>query len=142
MTGTRVHVARAIGAPAERVWALLTDTSSYRDWNRSIVSIDGTVAQGSTISLVSTVDPKRVFRLTVSKLARPTLMVWSSGMPLGLFRGIRTYRLAEADGSTEFSMTEEFSGPLAGLIARSIPDMTESFGLFADGLKAAAESTG
>ena len=36
-------------------------------------------------------------------------------------------------------MTEEFTGPLSGLIARSIPDMTDSFNQFADGLKAAAE---
>ena len=39
----------------------------------------------------------------------------------------------------EFSMTEEFTGPLAGLITTAIPDMTESFNQFADGLKTAAE---
>jgi hypothetical protein len=36
-------------------------------------------------------------------------------------------------------MTEEFSGPLAGLITKAIPDLTESFNQFADGLKASAE---
>jgi hypothetical protein len=39
-------------------------------------------------------------------------------------------------------MREVYSGPLAGLISRSIPDMTESFEQFADGLKEAAESAG
>jgi hypothetical protein len=67
-------------------------------------------------------------------------MVWSDGMPLGLFRGVRTYLLEERDGATEFSMTEVFSGPLSGLITKAIPDMTESFSLFTDGLEAAAES--
>lgn len=52
---------------------------------------------------------------------------------------LRTYRLVERDGSMEFSMTEEFTGPLAGLITTAIPDMTESFNQFADGLKTAAE---
>jgi uncharacterized protein YndB with AHSA1/START domain len=29
------HVSRRIDAPADRVWGLLTDSSSYRDWCRS-----------------------------------------------------------------------------------------------------------
>jgi hypothetical protein len=37
-------------------------------------------------------------------------------------------------------MKEEFSGLLEPMISKSIPDMTESFELFADGLKRAAES--
>jgi hypothetical protein len=68
-------------------------------------------------------------------------MVWSDAMPLGLFKGVRTYQLIEQGGATEFSMTEVFSGPLSGLITKAIPDMTESFGQFADGLKAAAEAS-
>jgi hypothetical protein len=67
-------------------------------------------------------------------------MTWSDGMPMGLFRGVRTFELADRGGSTMFSMREVYSGPLAGLITRSIPDMTESFEQFADGLKTAAES--
>jgi hypothetical protein len=31
----RYHVSRHIDAPVERVWALLTDASSYRAWNRA-----------------------------------------------------------------------------------------------------------
>jgi hypothetical protein len=68
-------------------------------------------------------------------------MVWGDMMPLGLFEGERTYRLEEVAGGTEFSMTELLSGPLAGLITRTIPDMTDSFNQFADGLKTAAEAT-
>lgn len=37
-------------------------------------------------------------------------------------------------------MTEKFSGPMAGLFTNAIPDMTESFEQFADGLKIAAEA--
>ena len=37
-------------------------------------------------------------------------------------------------------MTEVLFGPLSGLITKSIPDMTDSFNQFADGLKAASES--
>lgn len=59
---------------------------------------------------------------------------------MGSVPGVRTYQLEPAGAGTAFSMTEEFSGPLSGLIVRSIPDLTESFRQFADGLKAAAES--
>jgi hypothetical protein len=137
----RHHVARTINAPARRIWALLTDASSYRDWNPTIVSLEGTITPGGTISLVSTVNPKRTFQLKVTEMTAPTQMVWSDGMPLGLFKGVRTYLLAEQGGSTEFSMTEEFTGPLAGLFTKAIPDMTESFEQFADGLKTAAEAS-
>jgi hypothetical protein len=62
-------------------------------------------------------------------------------MPLGLFRGVRTYSITPtANGPTEFSMEEVFSGPLERLISKSIPDMTDSFEQFADGLKRAAEA--
>lgn len=135
----RFHVSRTIAAPAERVWALLTDAASYHDWNPSIVSLGGAIIPGGTVELVSTVDPKRTFTLKVTEMTAPTRMVWSNGMPLGLFTGERTYRLVERNGATEFSMTEDFTGLLAGLLSRSVPDMTESFSQFADGLKAAAE---
>jgi hypothetical protein len=62
-------------------------------------------------------------------------------MPLGLFEGERTDRLEEVAGGTEFSMTELLSGPLSGLITRTIPDITDSFNQFADSLKIAAEAT-
>lgn len=122
------------------MWSLLTDASSYADWNTAVVSIDGPIAQGNTIRLVSVVNPKRTFKLTVTTMEPPHRMVWSDGMPFGLFTGERTFLLREVDGGTEFSMTEVFSGPLAVLITKSIPDMTESFAMSADGLKAAAEA--
>ena len=66
--------------------------------------------------------------------------VWD-GMPLGLFRGVRTFSLRAVGAErTEFSMHERYSGPLSGLIARAVPDLSESFAQFADGLKRAAEA--
>lgn len=132
-------VTRAIDAPLDVVWALLADATSYADWNPAVVSIEGPIAAGRTIKLVSIASPKRTFKLKVAVMEPPRLMVWSDGMPLGLFKGERTYRLHDRDGRTEFSMTEVFSGPLSGLISKLIPDLTDSFNQFADGLKTAAE---
>jgi hypothetical protein len=64
-------------------------------------------------------------------------------MPLGLFRGVRTYRLTpDGEGRTRFDMREEFSGPLAPLIWRSMRDMNPSFRQFAEGLRQRVESSG
>jgi uncharacterized protein YndB with AHSA1/START domain len=43
----RYHVSRHIDAPVERVWALLTDASRYRAWNRAVVSIEGPITEGA-----------------------------------------------------------------------------------------------
>ena len=66
-------------------------------------------------------------------------MVWWNGLPLGLFRGTRRFRLTEAEGGTEFHMREDYTGPLAGMMFRLIPDLAPSFRTFAEGLARAAE---
>ena len=132
---------RIIDASPEAIWALLTDASTWTDWNPSVVSIEGPIEKGSTIKLVSAVNPKRTFTLKVTTFAPPRKLVWSDGMALGLFKGERTYLIDPTGEGTAFTMTETFSGPIAGLITKMIPDLTESFAQFADGLKRAAESS-
>ncbi len=137
---TTYSVSRNIRAPRGEVWKLLTDAERYEDWNSAVLSLRGPIALGNKIELVSIVNPKRTFKLAVTEMDEPSKMVWSDGMPLGLFQGVRTYTLAEgADGTTDFRMEEVFSGLLEPLISKSIPDMTESFEQFGDSLKAAAE---
>jgi hypothetical protein len=134
-------VRRTIDAGAERVWNLLTDGDGYPDWNPTVISLEGPIADGGQIRLVSTASPKRTFALAVTTPQPGRRMVWSDGMPLGLFRGVRTFELTPRDGErTEFAMDEVYSGPLAALITRAIPDLTASFEQFADGLKRAAEA--
>lgn len=137
---TRYAVTRTIDAPAQTVWDVLMDADSFADWNDSIISFEGPIELGNKVKLVSVVNPKRSFSLLVSTLEAPRRMVWEDGMPLGLFKGVRTYEVTPMNGGSEFSMVEEYTGPLAGLMTKMIPDMTESFTLFADSLKRAAEA--
>lgn len=138
---TSYSVQRTIEAEPDAIWSLLTDAASYSGWNPSVIGIEGTIGPGERIALRSTVNPKRAFKLTVTEFSPPRSMVWADGMPLGLFKGVRTYTLTpREDGATEFSMEEIFSGLLEPLISKSIPDMSESFEQFADGLKTAAEA--
>lgn len=137
----RYEVERNIEAPATTVWELLTDAERYGEWNEAVISLEGPIREGERIRLVSIADPKRTFKLRVEEMTEPTKMVWSDGMPLGLFTGRRTYTVNDAGaGRCRFSMVEAFTGPLAGLITKAIPDLTDSFELFAESLKATAET--
>ena len=61
-------------------------------------------------------------------------------MPLGLFKGERTYQLRQvASGGVEFAMREDYTGLLAPLFTKSIPDLQPAFDEFAACLKSRAE---
>jgi hypothetical protein len=137
---TSYSVSRTIAADQERVWALLADAGSWTEWNPTIISLEGTIAVGNKVKLVSTVNPKRAFKLAVTEMDEPRHMTWADGMPLGLFKGVRKYTLTPTDAGTVFTMEEVYSGLLEPLISKSIPDMSQSFEDFADGLKRAAEA--
>ena len=89
--------------------------------------------------MFSEVDPGRGHPVKVTEVAPGRGMTWQGGMPLGLFKGVRTYRLAPDGDATRFTMREEFTGPMLPLISRSMPDFQPSFEKFASGLKARVE---
>ena len=140
---TTYSVTRNVSARPEVIWDLLTDAASYPDWNPAVLRIEGEITEGERIALTSVVNPDRKFKLTVTQFDPPSKMVWADGMPLGLFKGVRTYTVEPSpDGTTEFRMVEVFSGLMEPLISKSIPDMTESFEMFGDAVKRAAEERG
>jgi hypothetical protein len=105
-----------------------------------VVRIEGTIAPGERIKIYSELDPGRGHPVKVVDFDPGRGMTWRGGMPLGLFRGIRTFELApEGNGATRFIMEERFSGPLLPLIGRTLPDFGPSFEKFASGLKRRAE---
>ncbi|MDQ5822948.1 MAG: SRPBCC domain-containing protein [Chloroflexota bacterium] len=131
-----------IQATPETIWSILTDAAAYPQWEPGVDRIEGRIAQGETVTAYTKQNPKRAFPAKVTEFVPGRKMVWSGGMPLGLFKGVRTFTLTpQGNGSVEFTIREVFSGPLLGLIGRSIPDMTSSFEQFVAGLKRRAEST-
>lgn len=129
-----------IASSPEKVWKLLTDAPGYPAWNPTVERIEGTIGPEQTIKCFVKVNPGRTFPLKVTHLDPSRRMVWSGGMPLGLFKGERTFDLASAgNGTVRFTMREEYTGPMLPLVWRSIPDLTSSFREFAQALKAAAE---
>jgi hypothetical protein len=129
-----------IRATPERIWALLTDAPGFPRWNSTVTSIEGEIAEGRTLTLKVPSAPERVFRPKVSKVEPRKSMIWSDGMA-PMFKGVRTFALTpNGDGSTEFSMKEEFSGLMLPMIRGSLPDFAPVFEAYAQDLKRAAET--
>ena len=124
----------------DAVWAVLTDAPGYATWDSGVERVEGTIAPGETIKVHSEANPGRAFPVTVTDVQPGRGMTWSGGMPLGLFKGVRTFTLESVDGATTlFRVREEYTGPLLPLIWRTMPDLGPSFAQFARGLKARVE---
>ncbi len=129
-----------IMAAPEKVWSILTDGPNYPVWDPGVIRIEGKIAPGEKLIAYSKLSPNRAFPAKVTEFEPGRKMTWSGGMPLGLFRGVRTFTLApKGDGSLDFTLREEFSGLLLPLMAGSLPDLTQTFRDFVAGLKAHAE---
>lgn len=129
-----------IHAPAERIWALLTDGPAYPSWNTTIERLEGRIAPGEKLKVFAKLGPGRGFSVRVTEFDRNQRMAWTGGMPFGLFKGVRTFLLVPAGEAIEFRMQEVFSGPLLRLIEGSLPDLQPAFDEFAAALKARAEA--
>lgn len=128
-----------IKAAPEKIWALLTNAQDFPRWNSTITSIGGTIAEGEKLELKVPAAPGRTFKPKVTALEPARRMVWSDGMA-PMFKGVRTFVLEpQADGSTQFTMGEVFSGIMLPLIKGSLPDFAPSFEAYAEDLKREAE---
>ena len=132
----------SIRATPERIWALLTDAPGYTRWNHTVEKVDGKIARGERVTVHPKINASRAFPVKVTEFEPSRRRVWTGGMPLGLFKGERTFTLeAGSTGDVEFSMREVYSGLMAPLIGRSIPDLQAAFDEFAGDLKRAAEAS-
>jgi hypothetical protein len=132
-------VTRIDASPAD-VWALLIDVSRWRDWDSGVDRVEGRVALGERVTVYATMIRNRPFSTTVTEIRPLEAMRWRGGLPGGLAVIERTYSLdAQDDGGTVLTVREDHSGPLAGLLGRSTPDLNPSFRQFCAGLKAKAE---
>jgi hypothetical protein len=140
-------VTRIDASPAD-VWPVLIDVGGWRDWDSGVDRVEGRVALGEPITIYATMIRSRPFTVTVTELRPREAMRWRGGLPFGTAVIDRTYSLdAQDDGGTVLTVREDHSGPFAGLLGRTTPDLNPSFRQFCAGLKArveerAARSTG
>ena len=128
------RIAQHIDADAATVWRLLTTAAEYPRWNSTVVSLDGRIAPGSKIKLVSTLDPSRTFSLKVKEFEPNVRLIFGDAM------ATRTYSLSGDAGGTRVEVVERIASPFFPLFARMIPPFDESFEQFTADLKQAAEA--
>jgi hypothetical protein len=128
-----------IEASPQEVWAVLADSAGWSSWDSGVDGVDGMLAPGQQVTIRSAVAPGRAFPVRVTRFEPDASLELTGGLPLGLFRGVRTYSLRRNGSMTDFTMREVYSGPLSGLFGRSIPDLQPSFDQFARGLKQRVE---
>jgi uncharacterized protein YndB with AHSA1/START domain len=133
--GARRHIA----APPDRVWSALLDVHTWPDWDSGVTKVEGEARDGGKVKVHSEVSPGRAFPVRVAVDPGQRVMTWSGGMPLGLFRGVRTFRVTPDEGGSTLDVHEEYTGPLVGPMSKRMPDLQPSFDRFADGLKAHCE---
>ncbi len=133
-------VAVAIRATPEVIWKRLTNAAEFTTWNSTVSSIEGEIAKGQRLTIRVPIAPGRAFKPRVAEFEANSRMVWSDGMP-PMFKGSRTFTLTpQADGTTEFSMREVFTGLMLPMIKGSLPDFAPVFDRYAADLKLACET--
>jgi len=125
--------ANVIEASQELIWEILTDASSYAQWNSTVIEIQGKIEKGEKIYLKSTLDPDRTFKLKINEMDAPKQLIWGDMM------GKRKFTLDSNRLGTTFTMTEKIGGLMFPLFANKIPSFDESFTQFAADLKKEAE---
>jgi uncharacterized protein YndB with AHSA1/START domain len=138
----RYEATEQIAAGPDAVWAVLADAAAWPSWDSGVTGVEGRIAPGEKVTIRSEAAPGRAFPVEVTACDAPNRLEFTGGMPLGLFRGVRTYTLTPSTGGTAFRMREEYTGPLLGLIWRTMPDLQPSFDRFAAGLRRRVESGG
>lgn len=132
-----------IAAPAERVWAILTDFGAYPEWNPFIPSIEGDAREGAALNVRIAPPGGRAmtFKPRVTAAEQERLLRWLGrlGLP-GLLDGEHSFRLDPAGaGRTRFVQSERFSGLLVRFFAKTLAQTERGFAQMNEALKRRAE---
>ncbi|MCW2636878.1 MAG: Polyketide cyclase/dehydrase [Blastococcus sp.] len=134
------EAAARIDAAPDEVWAALVDVGGWRDWDSGVDRVDGTVALGERLTVYATMIRHRPFSVIVTELRPGEAMRWRGGLPAGLAVIERTYHLdAQVEGGSVLTVREDHSGPLAGVLGRSTPDLNPFFRQFCAGIRQLTE---
>lgn len=116
------------------------DVRGWRDRDPGVDRVERGVGLGEPLTVYATMIRSRPFTVTVTELRPSEAMRWRAGLPAGLAVIERAYSLdAQDDGSTVLPVREDPTGPLAGLLGRTTPDLGPSFRQFSAGLEALCE---
>jgi demethylmenaquinone methyltransferase / 2-methoxy-6-polyprenyl-1,4-benzoquinol methylase len=114
----RIEAEVEIEAPAERVWAVLTDFGAYPQWNPFMAEVHGEARVGATLRarLAAPRAPRLHVRLRVTKVDPPHELRWTGTR--GLVRGERVITITpQGDDHVHLAQHTDFAGPLVSLLS-------------------------
>jgi hypothetical protein len=101
-----------IHAPAERVWAEMTDFAAFPSWNPFVREASGRLEPGEQLKIRLQLDRMKMTfkpRVTVVEPGRELRWLATLGRP-GVFDVDRAFQIAPRDGGVLFVMSEECTG--------------------------------
>lgn len=135
-----------IAAPADRVWAVLTDFATYPDWNPMVRRMSGEARTGARLSCFIQPPGQKgmAFRPRVTACEAPRVFEWLGdiGVP-ALFDGRHRYEIRpRVGGGVTLTQSERFTGLLVGAIfnAKMRAQTLAGFEALNAALKARAEA--
>lgn len=114
-----------INASKEKIWKILTDFENYHEWNSFIKSVTGEVKVGNQIQIKL---QGMTFKPIVLTFKENTELKWLGHLWFkGLFDGEHKFKLTDnGNGTTNFEQSENFSGILVKLFAKSLDKDTKN----------------
>ena len=130
-----------ISAPAERVWAVMSDTERWHEWTPSVTSIKrldhGPFAVGSRLVIRQPKFPPALWKVTAIEPGRGFT---SASIGPGL-RVIARHSVEPTTSGSKATLSLELQGLLGGVFGRMTKGITERYLAFeATGLKARSEN--
>jgi hypothetical protein len=141
-----VSVQARISAPVEKAWRVMTDFGGYHAWH-PVLTLEphpGTLAVGTLLQGQSSGGPagEQPVAFTVALVQEPNRLAWTGGDPEAV-AGRHSFQLEQlADGTTEFTESEVFTGPAAPeVIGGQLPALQAAYETFAAAFKKRVEGT-
>ncbi|MFC4853565.1 SRPBCC family protein [Actinophytocola glycyrrhizae] len=138
----RISVTTEINAPAEVVWAQLTDTATFAEWNPFMPRLTGSLTVGARIEVRITPPGAKgmTFRPTVTAAEENRKLEWLGRFLVpGLFDGRHTFTLTPTATGCTLVQEETFTGVLVGLMSSTLAKTEAGFRQMNEALKTRAE---
>jgi len=134
-----------IDAPPEKVWAVLTDFSSYPKWNPFIVRASGELRIGEQLNVTLQVPEMKAvsFKPRLLDVEPGRLIRWKGVTYLpGLFDGRHALSVEPLpDGRSRFRTHEDVTGLLLPFLGTVMRRTQKGFEALAEAVKARAETS-
>jgi uncharacterized protein YndB with AHSA1/START domain len=117
----KAAVTVAISATPAALWDALTDAPAYPRWNPAVESLTGDIRPQARLGLVLRGGQR--FDCNVTAFTPPRHMTWTRSAPLGLFHESLSFSLRQDDEDyhVKFTLSDELTGPFAGLASPVAP---------------------